>query len=419
MGGELLQKLWEVRFKILRRLAILFFPFLLLGFLKIQTPSIKDYEDLVEANNEFAINLYKLYSQKFKNENIFFSPISISCGFAMLYEGARGKTAEEIEKVFHFPKEEKARREGYLYFFKNFRGKREFEKSFHEISIANGLWAQKDYPFLKNFFKIAKNFYLGKVENIDFQGNPEGARRTINRWVERETKGKIRDLLPHHSIDKLTRLVIANSIYFEGIWENLFQAGYTKKEYFKISPSKSVKVPMMRYGYAKKLNYGETADLQILEMPYLWGDISCLVLLPKGNSLDKLEKSLNKENLKKWRKMLREESVLVYFPKFKMERSYSLKEDLIKMGVSRVFNEFLADWSGMTKQRGLFLDNAYHKSFIEMTENGTVAGAGTTGPIAAAMALYTFRADHPFVFIIQERKTGNILFIGRLINPKS
>jgi len=408
-----------VRFKILRRLAILLFPFLLVGFLKIQTPSIKDYEAIVEANNEFALNLYKYYSQKFKNENILFSPFSISCGFAMLYEGARGKTAEEIEKVFHFPKEEKARREGYLYFFKNFRGKREFEKSFHKISIANGLWAQKDYPFLKNFFKIAKNFYLGKVENIDFKGNPEGARRTINKWVERETKGKIRDLLPPRSIDKLTRLVIANSIYFEGIWENPFDSMQTKEEVFKIGARKNVKVPMMCILLPKKFNYSETSDLQILEMPYRWGDISCLVLLPKGNSLDKLEKSLNQENLKKWRKMLREESVLVYFPKFKMERSYSLKEDLIKMGISRVFNEFQADLSGMTKQRGLFLTNAYHKSYIEMTEKGTIAGAGTAEPLVPGMGRLIFRADHPFVFIIQERKTGNILFIGRLINPKS
>ena len=108
MGGELLQKLWEVRFFMLRRLAILFFLFLLLGFLKIQTPSIRDYEAIVEANNEFAINLYKYYSQKFKNENIFFSPFSISCGFAMLYEGARGENSGGDRKGLSFPQ----RREG-------------------------------------------------------------------------------------------------------------------------------------------------------------------------------------------------------------------------------------------------------------------------------------------------------------------
>jgi serpin B len=397
----------------LRRLAILLFPFLLLGFLKFHTPSVKDYEAIVEANNEFALNLYKYYSQKFKNENIFFSPFSISCGFAMLYEGARGKTAEEIEKVFHFPKEEKARREGYLYFFKNFRGKKEYQ-----LSIANGLWAQKDYPFVKDYFEIAKNFYLGKVENIDFKGNPEGARITINRWVERETKGKIRDLLPPRSIDKLTRLVIANSIYFEGIWENPFDSMQTKEEVFKIGARKNVKVPMMCILLPKKFNYSETSDLQILEMPYRWGDISCLVLLPKGNSLDKLEKSLNKENLKKWRKMLREESVSVYFPKFKMEKSYKLKNDLIKMGVVRVF-DVSSDLAGITKAEKLFLTDAYHKSYIEMTEKGTVAGAGTAEPLVPGMGRLIFRADHPFVFIIQERKTGNIIFIGRLINPKS
>jgi serpin B len=192
----------------------------------------------------------------------------------------------------------------------------------------------------------------------------------------------------------------------------------TKEEVFKIGAKKNVKVPMMCILLPKKFNYGETSDLQILEMPYLWGDISCLVLLPKGNSLEKLEKSLNKENLKKWRKMLREESVSVYFPKFKMEKSYSLKNDLMKMGIVSVFDES-ADLSGITKPEKLFLTDAYHKSYIEITEKGTIAGAGTAEPLVPGMGRLIFRADHPFVFIIQERKTGNILFIGRLINPKS
>jgi serpin B len=225
-------------------------------------------------------------------------------------------------------------------------------------------------------------------------------------------------LLPPRSIDKLTRRVIASSIYFEGIWENPFDSMQTKEEVFKIGASKNVKVPMMCILLPKKFNYSETSDLQILEMPYRWGDISCLVLLPKGNSLDKLEKSLNQENLKKWRKMLREESVSVYFPKFKMEKIYKLKNDLIKMGVVRVF-DVSSDLAGITKAEKLFLTDAYHKSYIEMTEKGTIAGAGTTAPLAMGIGRFIFRADHPFVFIIQERKTGNILFIGRLINPKS
>lgn len=370
---------------------------------------------IIEANNRFAFELYRLYSEKYREDNIFFSPISISNAFAMLYEGARGKTGEEMLKVFHFPKGEKARREGFRTLFQemNKPGKK------YELSIANAIWTQKNYQFLKKYLDLVKNYYGGKATNLDFRQNPEGSRERINKWVESKTKEKIKDLLPKGTITSLTRLVLTNAIYFKGLWVSPFDKGLTKEEDFKITTDKSVKVLMMSHSQAQSFNYAETEDMQILEMPYEDEDISMLVLLPKGDSLDKLEKNLTPENLKKWCGMLKREEVRVYFPRFKLERKYSMVDDLRKLGMPSAFDAGRADFSGLTGKRDLFVTEVMHKAFVEVNEEGTEAAAAT-GIVLGRTALprrFVFRADHPFIFIIQDRKKGNILFLGRLYNP--
>lgn len=362
---------------------------------------------VVEANNRFALDLYHLYAQKFRNQNMFFSPFSISSSFAMLQEGARGKTAEEIQRAFHFPGEANLRREGYLSLYQRL-SKRNKQ---YQLFIANALWGQKSFPFLKEYSEIVKQYYKGDARNLDFVNNAEEAREAINKWVEKETRKKIRDLLPKKSINRLVRLMLTSAIYFKGLWEHKFDRKLTKEEDFWVSSTDKVKVPMMRLSQAKKFNYAETKDLQILEMVYKGSEISMLVLLPKEKSLDKLEGSLTVENLKKWRKAMHKQEGEVYFPRFKIERSYSLKEDLAKMGMPSAFRQDTADLSGLTGTKELFLGDVFHKTYVEVNEEGTVAAAATGVIVMLGVPLpFVFRADHPFVFIIQDRKTGNILF---------
>ncbi len=369
---------------------------------------------VVNANNQFALELYSKLNEENAGKNIFFSPYSISVALAMTYEGARGQTAEEMQSVLHFPADPEVRRPAFARIYNqiNKRGKK------YKLSTANALWAQKDYPFLDEYFNTVEKYYGGKVTNLDFVGDPENSRITINKWVEAQTNNKIKDLIPEGVIDAATRLVLTNAIYFKGTWFKQFDKKNTVERDFKISPTNSVKVQMMHLDDKKaKFNYTETKDLKILELPYSGGDLSMLILLPK-DSIEQLESELTIENLNNWTARLKEEEVSIYLPRFKFETKYFMAKTLREMGMSSAFGN--ADFSGMTGRRDLYISNVIHQAFVEVNEEGTEAAAATAVVMKeAAMMKKLFNADHPFIFIIREKETGNILFLGRVSDPTS
>jgi len=365
---------------------------------------------VVNANNEFAFDLYSKY--KPREGNIFFSPYSISTALAMTYEGARGQTAEEMKNVFHFP-DEGVRRPGFARLYNEINKK---DKKY-QLSTANALWAQQDYKFLDQYFSTIERYYDGDVTNLDFKGETEKSRITINNWVEDQTNNKIKNLIPQGAIDGYTRLVLTNAIYFKGDWVLKFDKKKTEEADFKVSPDKTVKVQMMSLiGDKAKFNYAETEELQILEMPYEGDELSMLVILPRKN-LESID--INNEKLNELKGMLHETNVGVYMPKFKFETKYFMKEDLKEMGMPTAFNQNTADFSGMTGNRDLFISKVIHQAFVEVNEEGTEAAAATAVVMAKSAAFKSdiFRADHPFIFIIQQKATGNILFMGRVVNP--
>ena len=366
---------------------------------------------VVNANNEFAFDLYSKYKDE-KEGNIFFSPYSISTAMAMTYEGARGQTAKEIQSVFHFP-EESIRRPGFARLYNEINKK---DKEY-QLSTANALWAQEDYKFLDEYFSTIKRYYDGDVTNLDFIKETEKSRVTINKWVEDKTKNKIKDLLPKNPrvIREDTRLVLTNAIYFKGDWVLQFDKKKTREADFKVSPEKTVKVQMMGLtGDKAKFNYAKTWELQILEMPYEGDELSMLVILPREN-LESID--INNEKLNELRGMLRETKINVYMPKFKFETKYFMAKDLIEMGMPTAFS-MGADLSGMTGNMDLFIDKVIHQAFVEVNEEGTEAAAATAVIVALKSSISDyFMADHPFMFIIQQKDTGNILFIGRVIDP--
>ena len=367
---------------------------------------------VVNANNEFAFDLYSKYKDE-KEGNIFFSPYSISTAMAMTYEGARGQTAKEIQSVFHFP-EESIRRPGFARLYNEINKK---DKEY-QLSTANALWAQEDYKFLDEYFSTIKRYYDGDVTNLDFKRETEKSRIIINNWVGDQTKNKIKDLIPRGSITYDTRLVLTNAIYFKGDWVLQFDKKKTREADFKVSPEKTVKVQMMSLtGDKAKFNYAETEQLQILEMPYEGDELSMLVILPREN-LESIEDSINKEKLDELKGMLHEREVNVYMPKFKFETKYFMKEDLKEMGMPTAFS-MDADLSGMTGNMDLFIDKVIHQAFVEVNEEGTEAAAATAviGTLNGIEKSNIFRADHPFMFIIQQKATGNILFMGRVVDP--
>ena len=371
-------------------------------------------EDVIEANNRFAINLYSQY--KSEEGNIFFSPFSISTAMAMVYEGAEGKTAKEIKSVFGFPKYDNSRRNQYSDLLSEINKK---DKEY-ALKTANALWAQKDFNFLDKYLTTVEEYYEGKTTNLDFKNEPDSSRLIINNWVEDKTNNKIKDLFPVGSINSLTRLVLTNAIYFKAKWLIQFDADKTSDEYFRVNPDKSIKVPMMQPTSQKStFNYTQNKDLQILEMPYAGEDLSMLILLPLDDDIETLENSFTIENLTEWKKSLRKRRVNIYIPKFKFETKYFLSETLSDLGMPTAFTNS-ADFSGMTGTKDLKIDKVIHQAFIEVNEEGTEAAAAT----GVTMMKHSkppptpiFKADHPFIFIIQQKETGNILFMGRVNNP--
>ncbi len=371
-------------------------------------------KEFVKGNNKFSLELYSNISRKEKG-NIFFSPFSISSAFAMVYEGASGKTAQEIRSVFHFQEPSSKRWKNWELILNEINKK----SKTYELFAANALWIQEGFKILPEYKGVIEKYYKGSVSNLDFAGKTESARLEINKWIEERTNKKIKNLFSPGSLNQLTKMVLTNVIYFKGEWLKQFDKDDTRDEDFRVSKEKIVKVPMMRItGQNARFNYAELEKLQIIEMDYKGEELSMIVLLPEKD-IEKLEESLTEENLGKWLKELREERVDVFFPKFKLNKKYILNENLKNMGAPSAFTPGEADFSKIDGTRKLFIQIAAHKAFVEVNEEGTTAG-GATGigiGVTAVPVKKVFRADHPFIFLIREKGSGNILFIGKVYDP--
>lgn len=370
-------------------------------------------QEVVNANNQFAFDLYSKLDES-EQGNIFYSPYSISTALAMTYEGAKGQTADEMKSVFHFPENDILRpNSAAIYNNINKEGKD------YELKTGNALWAQYDYQFLEDYTSRVEKYYGGKLANLDFKQETEKSRQIINTFIEEQTNDKIKNLIPEGVLDSMTRLVLTNAIYFKGTWEWEFDESNTREQDFKITSTDIVKTPMMHMSPEKTtFNYADTEDLQILELPYKGGDISMLILLPTEN-LNSIEPSLTAEKLNEYKTQMTETKLdSISFPKFEFDSKYFMKGTLSAMGMPTAFGN--ADFSGMDGTKNLQISQVIHQAFVKVDEKGTEAAAATAVVMRETSMSPTrniFRADHPFIFIIQEKETGNILFIGRVNDP--
>lgn len=374
--------------------------------------SSEGIEETVEAVNEFGFDLYGRYCTD--GDNIFYSPYSISTALSMTYEGATGETARQMQQVFHFLEHESERRSSTARIF-NLLNDREKAYQLHTV---NALWMQKDYPIREEYISAVESYYGGSAECLDFMEEPDKSRIIINDWVEDRTNNKIQDLFPSGTITPLTRLVLTNAIYFKGDWMIEFDAEKTRTEDFHLIDGNKIKVDMMQMHEAS-FNYTETEELQMLELPYKVEELSMVIMLPKDNNLDELEKNLNYENYLHLVKEMNEEKLNIYLPKYKLETKYFMKKDLMEMGMPLAFTGS-ADFSGMTEEGGLFISNVIHQAYIEVDEKGTEAAAATGVVMLESSiepSIKVFKADHPFIFTLHDRETGIILFMGRVMNP--
>jgi serpin B len=336
----------------------------------------------------------------------------------MIYEGARGQTAEEIKSVFHFP-ENNILRPNFAAIY-NKINKRVKDC---ELRTGNALWVQQDYPLLEDYISRVKKYYGGKAANLDFIGETEKSRQTINNFIAEQTNNKIKDLIPRDFLNEMIRLILTNTIYFKGIWQWEFDTADTHDEDFKITPTNIIKTQMMNIYPDENIsfNYANTDDLQILELPYKGDKISMLVLLPNEN-LDAIEPTLTAEKLNEYKSIIKETKLdSISLPKFEFNAKYFMGNTLSALGMPTAFLKN-ADFSGMgmNGEKNLFIDFVIHQAYIKVDEEGTEAVAATAvGVESVSLPInnFRFRADHPFIFLIQDKETGNILFLGRVIDP--
>lgn len=384
--------------------------------LDVKTPD-PDSQVLVDGNTHFALDLYAQLREQ--DGNLFVSPLSISSALAMTYAGARGNTATEMAAVLHFQLEPERLHPAFAALLAGLDAPK--EQPGYQLHIANALWLQQGYKFLPEFLEIGQTHYSAGLELLDFLNAVEKARQTINTWVEKQTAGKIVELIPRDILGRTTKLVLTNAIYFKGRWAVRFDQEDTRDEPFTLGNKQRIDVPMMHQ--SAEFGYCDQPGLQLLDLPYAGQALSMVVLLPKEpDGLARLEKSLNARTLAGWLTKLGKKKVRVSLPRFTMTSEFRLDQNLHSLGMRAAFDPSKADFSGMDGTHELYLGAVLHKAFVDVGEEGTEA-AGATAVVmklrGSPQRPATFQADHPFLFLIRDTRTGSVLFIGRVLNPKS
>lgn len=366
---------------------------------------------LAQDNTAFACDLYQKLKER--EGNLFFSPYSISSALAMACAGARGDTAEQMEKALHFTPGAALHAEFAALFAQLLQA-----ESGVQLKIANALWPQAGYPFLAEYLGLIRTYYGEEITPLDYN-DTEAARQMINGWVRDKTESKIQELIPAGVLNALTRLVLTNAIYFKGKWASPFDAQKSRVMPFLLQENQTVPVPyMVQHG---RFRCAELDRLQVLEMLYGDGQFSMVILLPQMGGLRLLEDRLKPENLHDWLSKLLPCTAALSIPRFTYSADFHLNQALAALGMTDAFRADSANFAGMDgNPNWLYISAVLHKAFIDVNEEGADAAAATAVVMRSRGALQPdviFTADHPFIFLIRENKTGSILFLGRMMNP--
>ena len=373
-----------------------------------------DADAVVQGNTAFALDLYGRL--KVLPGNLFLSPFSISSALAMTWAGARNATESEMAGVLHFTLPQDRLHNAFGALQKSLDTGNSFAG--YRVSIANRLFGQQGYPWLSPFLAVTRDAYNAELQSVDFEKAPEPARLTINGWVAQRTEGLIPELFPAGSIDSFTRLALANAIYFKGRWASQFDPASTTLRNFTLGNGSRIQVPTMIQECVA--GFYQDPELTAVELPYEGQDIAMLILLPpSADGLPALESRLSSSKLAAWRQGLMQRSFFVDLPRFSVKNSYDLPPVLFDLGMPRAFDPNAADLSGMDGRLDLYIQRVVHQALVKVDEEGTVAMAATATSAGASSAPppLIVSVDHPFLFLLTDRVTGSILFMGRVTDP--
>jgi serpin B len=380
-----------------------------------------DLAELVAGNNDFAFALYPQISSG--DENLFYSPYSVSIALAMTYAGARGQTAEQMASALHFTLPQDRLHPAFDKLALELESRSESEDlppgQAFQLNVANSLWGQSGARFEQDFLDLLARNYAAGMRLVDYEKDAEGARKQINEWVSQSTNQKIKDIIPPGALDALTRLVLANAVYFKAAWMNPFEPDATKPDSFHLLDGTAVEASMMHAQPRLPVMQGE--GYSAVELPYAGRQLSMLILLPDEGKFEDVQNRLDAEMLNTTLSALEWSEVVLSMPKFKFEWSTGLTGGLAALGLSDAFDPASADFSGMDGARDLYISNILHKAFVAVDEAGTEAAAATVVIVGATAIQPTlpveFNIDRPFFFLIRDNPTGTILFLGRVTNP--
>lgn len=389
----------------MKKIAILSVILIAVVACKAQQPS--------ESVSKFAFDLYKNVSRD-KSENVVFAPFSLTPAFGMVALGAKAETAMQMSQVLYFPMSDR------LFHIGMGRLQAKIQKDAEsnvDICITNRVWMEETFKVNRQYKKSLQKSYKAKVALTSFINQPEPSRIKINKEIESDTKNYIKDLLPEGSITDLTRLVLTNAIYFKGKWEKEFDPKRTSQRDFKLSSGETIQCATMFV--EDSMGYFTSENYDAIQLNYKGGKLSMLVLLPNESvKMAEFEKGLNIELYNQTLAGLEREKVAVLLPKFKIETGLSLKKTLSEMGMPIAFSDD-ADLSGISAKNDLKISDAFHKAFIEVSEEGTTAAAATA--VVVAMKSFVrkteFIVNRPFIYILKHNGSNTILFMGKVENP--
>ncbi len=390
---------------------------------RITAPSVpaEDLAELTAGNRAFGMDLYQQLRVE-QEGNLFFSPHSISIALAMTYAGAKGQTAEEMADVLNFTLPAEKLHPAFNALDLALQpGEVSEEEQPLVLEGANALWGQKGLPFRPAFLDLLAQNYGAGMRLVDFVNAPEPARLAINQWVSDQTRTKIKDLLKEGTVDGSTRLVLVNAIYFKGGWRYTFNKDATSEVPFTRLDGSQVDVPMMYWSEADHVLYKQGEGYQSVELPYEGGNAVMTIFVPDAGQFEAFESSLTAERLDVLLGEMESQLVMLSMPKFRNESGFELSTVLIEMGMPTAFSGG-ADFSGMTEGNGLMIGAVIHKAFVEVNETGTEAAAATA-VLMTETALQMddpipLTIDRPFIYLIRDRQTGEVLFVGRMVDPQ-
>jgi len=364
-----------------------------------------------ESNNRFGFKVFKEIDKEQTDDNIFISPMSISYALGMTYNGADGKTKEEMANTLEFGNMTTSEINAS---FKALMKKLMEQDPKVMMEVANSIWYRENIEILKKFQKANQDNFQAEIRNMDFS-EPEVI-AIINNWVSDNTKDKITKVIDE--IDPLSMMYLINAIYFKGSWTDEFNIERTREDKFYIAEGKSVICEMMNT--SEKHLYFVNDDFQAIDLPYGDENFSMVIILPKkGKDINEFISNLNLKNWNSWLTKFSKQNGSLFLPKFKIEYELEMNDVLKSLGMPNAFTD-AADFSKMTKKQKLFISNVKHKTFVDVNEEGTEAAAVTVVEmkVTSYKPGYTMKVNRPFVFAIKEKDTNSILFIGKIINPK-